>query len=398
MRRKGVAAGLGLCAIIIFSALSYAPYLPRLIEEGYPSETWPAPGSFAAVKGADKAVFAPVALSPPDDQLRSLFQEKEGRALLAAENGRLVMEHYAPGTARETRLNSYSMVKSLVGALMLKAIAEDKITGLKTRVDVILPELAGTSTGDLALCRLLDMKSGIVFEAGGKKEASGLGIKDLEATKLNVFGPMARLHMTGLDGVKEHLSAPHDGTTDLSDCDAGKFNYQNINTAIAGAVLERVYQKPLQDLLSEKIWKPAGALDASWRRYGEGLPVTPYCCLYARPIDWLRVGQYLMTNGGDDAPFLPPTLWEAFLGMNLSPAALHGGVYSNFAYHNILDRTGEPLQGPFAYFFGSRGQTVYMMPERNLVVVRFGGKIQLLHSTLYGVEHSINADGAPISR
>ena len=55
----------------------------------------------------------------------------------------------------------------------------------------------------------------------------------------------------------------------------------------------------------------------------------------------------------------------------------------------MLDRPGEPLQGPFAYFFGSRGQTVYLMPERDLVVVRFGGKIQLLHSTLYGVGRSL---------
>ncbi len=65
------------------------------------------------------------------------------------------------------------------------------------------------------------------------------------------------------------------------------------------------------------------------------------------------------------------------------------GVYANFAYHNILDRPGEPLQGPFAYFFGSRGQTIYLMPEHDLVVVRFGSKIQLLHSTLYGVGRSI---------
>ena len=31
------------------------------------------------------------------------------------------MEHYAPGVTQETRLNSYSMIKSLVGALVLKA-------------------------------------------------------------------------------------------------------------------------------------------------------------------------------------------------------------------------------------------------------------------------------------
>jgi CubicO group peptidase (beta-lactamase class C family) len=178
----------------------------------------------------------------------------------------------------------------------------------------------------------------------------------------------------------------------LSDCGAGEFSYQNVNTALAGAALERVYRRPLQELLSDKIWKPAGAIDATWRRYGEGLPVTPYCCLYARPIDWLRVAQYLMTNGSPTAPFLPPRLWKTLLGIDLSHDALHQGVYGSFAYHNILDRPGQALQGPFAYFFGSKGQTVYLMPKQDLVVVRFGNKIQLLHSTLYSVGDSIEME------
>jgi CubicO group peptidase (beta-lactamase class C family) len=394
MRRKWLFATLGLCIACIFGALLYAPYLPRLIEEGYPSATWPAPGSFAAVKGApDRAVFEAAAPIAPNARLRTLFGESEGRALLAARGSKLVMEHYAPGITRETRLNSYSMVKSLVGALVLKAVAEGRIDSLEVKLRTVLTELAGSSTGELALCRLLDMKSGIAFQPGRKKTAMGLDIKDLERSRLNLFGPMARLHMTGLAGIEPQLLARTASSTNLSDCGAGEFSYQNVNTALAGAVLERVYQRPLQELLSDKIWKPAGAIDATWRRYGEGLPVTPYCCLYARPIDWLCVAQYLMTNGRPTAPFLPPRLWEAFLGKDLSHTQLHNGVYADFAYHNILDRPGETLQGPFAYFFGSKGQTVYLMPEQDLVVVRFGGKIQLLHSTLYGVGRSIGMDG-----
>ncbi len=393
MRRNWLFTTIGLCFVGIFGALLYAPYLPRLMEEGYPRATWPAPGSFATVKGVpDKTIFDAVAPIAPDAQLRTLFGSSEGRALLAAREGKLVMEHYAAGIGRETRLNSYSMVKSLIGALALKAISEGRIAGVETRVGTILSELAGTSTGDLALCRLLDMKSGIVFQTGGKKAAAGFDVKDLEATKLNVFGPMARLHMTGLPGVEARLTAPRKDTAKPGDCTQGTFSYQNVNTALVGEILERVYHRPLQEVLSEKIWRPAGAADAAWRRYDAKLPVTPYCCLYARPIDWLRVARYLVANGTSENPFVPPPLWNAFLGTHLSHTALHRGVYAHFAYHNILDRPGEALQGPFAYFFGSRGQTVYLMPEKDLVVVRFGNKIQLLHSTLYGIERSIGAE------
>ena len=375
-RRNWLLADAGLCVAGISAALLYAPYLPRLLAEGYPQATWPAPGSYAKVAGsADAPIFAVSTLAAPDTRLRHLFEASEGRAILAAHNGSLVMEHYAVGVTRDTRLNSYSMIKSLVGALVLRAIAEGKIASLETNVGSILTELRGSGTGGLALCRLLDMKSGIAFEPGGKKAAAGLDIKDLEASKLNVFGPMARLHMTGLHAIEPRLSTRAAPQTDAGDCAQGAFSYQNVNTALAGEILERAYHRPLQELLSEKIWRPAGAADATWRRYDAGLPVTPYCCLYARPVDWLQVAQSLMSNGIPEAHFLPPPLWRAFLGVDLAHGALHQGVYAHFAYHNILDRPGEPLQGSFAYFFGSRGQTVYLMPEKDLVVVRFGGKI-----------------------
>ena len=383
-RRNWLLGAAGLCVGGIFAALLYAPYLPRLLAEGYPQATWPAPGSFATVEGVpDAPVFEAAETAQPNARLRNLFEASDGRAILAARNGQLVMEHYAPGVTRETRLNSYSMIKSLVGALVLKAVAEDRIASLTTKIGTILTELNGTSTGDLALCRLLDMKSGIAFEPGGKKKAMGLDVKDLEASKLNVFGPMARLHMTGCRPRASPIGTEFRRLERL----LARFSYKTSTCAC-----RHIVSAPMTvrcRLLSEKIWKPAGAADATWRRYDKGLPVTPYCCLYARPLDWLRVAQFLLTNGRPEAPFLPPRLWRMFLGIDLPHGALHEGVYANFAYHNILDRQGEPLQGPFAYFFGSRGQTIYLMPEHDLVVARFGSKIQLLHSTLYGVGRSL---------
>lgn len=390
-RRSLLLAAAGLCLSGVFAAHLYAPYLPRLMWEGYPQATWPAPGSYAVISGSTEAEPLPVtARTKPNARLQALFDGAEGRALLAARGGRIVMEHYAPGIARDTRLNSYSLVKSLVGALVLRAVADGRIASLETTLATVLPELAGSSTGELALCRLIDMKSGIAFQPDGKKTTMGLDdVKDLERSRLNLFGPMARLHMTGLSGVEHRLLARGKPPTDFSDCTAGEFSYQNVNTAIAGAILEHVYARPLQELLSEMIWRPAGAAEAVWRRYDAKLPVTPYCCIYARPIDWLRVAQFLMRNGTPEAPFLPHKLWRSLMGLDLPHAALHDGVYSTFTNHNILDRSGEALRGPFAFFFGSRGQTVYLMPARDLVVVRFGNKIQLLHSTLYGVGRSV---------
>ncbi|MGI9407442.1 MAG: hypothetical protein ACR2O4_13810, partial [Hyphomicrobiaceae bacterium] len=62
--------------------------------------------------------------------------------------------------------------------------------------------------------------------------------------------------------------------------------------------------------------------------------------------------------------------------------------------HDILDRPGEPIQGRFAYMMGQGGQVVYLMPSHDLVVVRFGGRHQKLHSTLYEVWRAVTVSGS----
>jgi CubicO group peptidase (beta-lactamase class C family) len=315
-----------------------------------------------------------------DPKGRRLFEEKDGKALLIFQGGKLRFEHYAQGFDKASRLNSYSMIKSLVGALVLKAHAEGKIQSLEDPIGAYLPKLGDAGVRAVPIIDFLSMRSGIAFEPEAVKTMAGGGPKDIEETRINPFGAMARLHMLGLDAVAEGLRAQPKAR--------GSFNYQNINTATLGRLLETVYNKPLDQLLSEKIWAPAGAGTAYWRRYGPGQAVTPYCCLYASPRDWLRIGLFLMGNGTKNRRFLPRPLWREFMGRQLSYNGVKDGHYGLHIYHNVLDRVGEPLQGSFTYMFGSRGQVVYLMPDLDLVVVRFGGQIQLLHSTLYAAWRS----------
>ena len=44
--------------------------------------------------------------------------------------------------------------------------------------------------------------------------------------------------------------------------DTRGFSYRNINTAVMGRLLTNLYGRPLEQLLSEKIWRPAGASTA----------------------------------------------------------------------------------------------------------------------------------------
>jgi CubicO group peptidase (beta-lactamase class C family) len=225
------------------------------------------------------------------------------------------------------------------------------------------------------------MRSGLSFETGSKTITSSLSTKDKAIIKYNPFGRLARLHTGGLRSVRDDLR--------VDSVEIDRFKYQNINTALLGELLATVYQRPLEQVVSEKIWRPAGAATAFWRRYDGNKPVSPYCCIYATARDWLRVGRLLANNGTNDDPFLPLALWRAFMGMNIGKEQLRTNYYGNHIYHNILDRAGEPLQGRFTFMFGNGGQVVYLMPEKDLIVVRFGEGISLLHSTAYSAWHSI---------
>ena len=366
------------------AALAYAPYLPQLVTEGYPPLTWPARGHFAQIDGTDRPLqlasghhAAPDAL--PSDLERS-FTASGGKALLVYRAAALELEHYGEGISSQTKLNSYSIAKSLVGALIFKALAEGKIESLDAPIGDILPATRDPALRLVSLRALLQMRSGVVFGAAGQIFGDENGAKDIEAVRINPFGPKARLHFLGLSSIQTSLTA--------GQVTAAPFSYQNVNTALLGLLLETLYRRPLSVLLAEKIWRPAGAGAAHWRQSAGG-DISAYCCIYATARDWIRVGLFLTRNGTPANPFLPEPLWRELMGLGLDTAALRQGVYGYHIRHDMLDRAGEPLQGSFAYMMGMGGQLLYLMPQRDLIVFRAGERMPLLHTTLYAAWKAI---------
>lgn len=376
----GIVVGL---AVVIGGALAYAPYLPRLLLEGFPPLVFAGRGHFAEVAGAavprDLHVAETAGQRPLAPELASMFAETGGAALLVFRDGELALEHYGSGLGSETRFNSYSMAKSLIGALIYKAMAERRIASLDVRLGDILPDDRGIE--NLTLRSLITMRAGIHFDTANSKFGAGNG-KDTD-TSPNPFGPLARLHFMGLSAIEAGLEI------DAAD-EPVDFNYQNVNTALLGEVLETVYGEPLQALLAEKLWVPAMAAPALWRRPGATTSVSAYCCIFATARDWIRIGIYLSQNGSAEEPFLPEPLWREFMGLDVSAAERAGDHYGQHILQNVLDRPGQALQGPFTYLLGQNGQVLYLMPQRGLVVYRAGERIQLLHSTLYGAWNSLD--------
>ncbi len=354
-------------------AIAYATGTFQLVSAGYPATVWPVSGAYEIVKGTAPSTDKTAPSGALDARGREIFAKSGSKALLAARGGEVELAVYADGYDPDTRFNSFSLVKSLIGALVLKAQAEGRVKSLDDPLGTYLPDFGPESLQGVTIRALLEMKSGLDFEPDGSD-------KDDKLAAINPFGNLARLHGGGLSVVKDRL--------EIQPENRGKFTYQNVNTAILGRLLSSLYGQPLHEILSREIWRPAKAADAFWLRHADGRDVTAYCCLYATPGDWIRVGRFLMRNGSADHPFLPPELWQAFFGKGLNDRELAAGVYGLHVRHDILDRPGEALQGPFTYMMGQGGQIVYMMPEKDLVAVRFGEEHALLHSTLYSLWNS----------
>ena len=367
------------------------PHLPAIVEEGFPAPRWPASGIFLRVTGQ------PISLPKKDlklaplnnewaEKLKDLNIERETDALLAFHKGELKYAYYRDGVDETTQFNSYSMVKSLIGVLVMKAIDEGEIGGLQTPIGEYLIDLPDKNLGNQTIERFLTMQSGLKFEKRkSTKPYIPATTKRKDKDSSNPFSDMARLHVGGLQAVMNDLRIPDTPSTD--------YHYQNVNTALLGAMLRAIYKKPLNELLSEKLWKPAGAAHARWRTYTNEGSITPYCCLFATANDWGKVAHYINTNGTRGSKFLSGETRQYMLAKHFDEARLREGVFGLHIRHNILDRKGEPLQGPFTYFVGHNGQLVYLMPSHDLVVVRFGRSLQLLHSTLYYLWRIIRPNG-----
>lgn len=389
---------LGIILLLLAGLISIAgtlyryPYLPAIVDEGFPPPFWPAKGIYVDVSGQPKVINGDIAsyanpVSEAGGKLNALLKDSETDALLAYHKGQLRYAYFRPGVDMETRFNSYSMAKSLIGYLVLKAIEDGEIDGLDSPIGDYLLTLEDKRLAALPIERFLTMKSGLLFEKKSPPKPLARDAKrepDKDAS--NPFTPLARLHIEGLASVADQLKLPE--KPDFT------YHYQNVNTALLGAMLTAIYKQPLNEILSAKLWKPSGAFHAKWRTYTHDGAVTPYCCLYARAEDWARVGIFLSRNGAKGAPFLSAERLVLVQPGQYSRAALRDGVYGLHIRHDILDRAGEPLQGPFTYFVGHKGQLVYMKPEDDLVVVRFGRRHTLLHSTLYYVWREIMARAA----
>ena len=158
------------------------------------------------------------------------------------------------------------------------------------------------------------------------------------------------------------------------------FDYNNANTQILSKVLQIATGERYADYLSDNLWKPLQANNANlWLDRSQGNPKA-FCCLFATPRDWARIGQLLLDQGKVNNKQIVGSAW---LDKMIQPSPLE----AKYGYHiwlqartqekpGVYDKTASKpfLAKDTIYLDGASRQRVYIVPSLKLVIVRVGEK------------------------
>jgi len=283
-------------------------------------------------------------------------------ALIIVHRGRIQAEWYAPGMDRNSLTQSGSMHQSVLALLIGIAIEQGVIGSIDDPVGKYIDEWRDRPRGDITLRELMMMSSGLTRHP----------------FTLNPFSEAFRWRYSG-------NTLPYVLKTPMADWNPGtRFEYNDVNVELLGTVLERASGKRYAEYLEKNLWQPMGGQEARIWLDSEFGDAFTSCCLMASALDWARLGELMLKRGTVNGRHIVPGEWIDAM-IRPSPVSKWYGLLTWLAYDDDVNpRSRDPATlGAFArknpflardvYYFSGRGaQRVYVVPSRELVIVRLG--------------------------
>ena len=288
-------------------------------------------------------------------------KEMGSHALLIYQDGEVILEKYFDGFDAQTISDTQSMHKTVLAMLVGIALDEGVIKSIDEPASNYLDEWKNDSRKLITIKHLL-------------QQSSGLDYPGFSYHPLSDFNQL----MLGEDVTKMTLQQkvyrkPNE-----------VFEYNGVNPQNLGLLLQRAYGKRYADLLSEKLWQKIAEDDATVILDSEKykMPRT-YCCLNATARDWLRIGILILNEGKLGQKQIVPKSWIQNMKIPAETNANYGYLtwlgtehQENRIYNPKSSATGfhsEPFDDPdIVYLDGFGGQRVYIIPSKELVLVRTG--------------------------
>jgi len=277
--------------------------------------------------------------------LDSLHRELETAAFLIIKKDSIWFEKYYNGYDDRSKTNSFSMAKSIVTALMFKAIQDGHLENIDQPVSDFFPQFDKR----LTIGNLSSMSSGLNWDEN----------------YYNPFASTARAYFD--DNIREQILE-----LKVVEEPGKEFKYLSGNTQLLGMVLEKATGKSLSKYLSESFWKPLGMNDdALWQVDSEASGMEKaYCCISSNARNFAKFGKLFINYGKWDDQQILDSAYIAKLSKPRFKETPHYGY--GFWISNHMDKE-------IFYMRGVLGQYVIMIPEDDLVIIRLGR--ELIRST-----------------
>ncbi len=293
--------------------------------------------------------------------LNEFLAQGKVQAYLVLHQGQVVYEHHAGQQGPATLHQSFSMMKQLLGLLVGIAIEERKVASVDARLDQYAPGLKDTAFSGVTFRQALHMASGVAYD------------EDRERVQLFVRAAVHRgtFGHAGATLVDQLLAPGRQRAAEPGK----RYQYASINTQVLQLALEGAVGMPVQQYLQSRLWQPLGMPDAArLLTDGQGEAYT-LCCLHATAASYARIGQMMVHGGRWQNRQVVPARWVQLSGSFADPTVWRArdvprtGKRMNlfgFGYH------WWPMEGDRGDFtaLGIRGQSIYVSPRQNVVVVR----------------------------
>jgi len=289
------------------------------------------------------------------DNLDAFLSESGTTAFIIIRNDSLLMEKYYQGQSRTTPVKTFSVSKSVIATLIGIAMDEGYIKSADDRVMQYIPEIREKKFRDLTIGQCLSLTTGLRSDEG-----SIFPWND----KVRVY------YSRDIRGLLKNIKYRYE---------PGKvFQMEEITPMLLGLILERATGKSISNYLEDKIWNPAGMENhALWviDSKKKGFEVVN-SGLVATPLDMARFGRLYLGLGGNNEPVLPedwietstqPDTTSVSFWRNIQ-AYQGSDVYYRYTWWGLRDKKGSCVFSANGHF----GQRVFIIPSKQLMILRFG--------------------------
>ncbi len=372
---------MGLLAVmgvmLLYAYLAYpAEYVNRLLRWGdadvydyqkfpeYPLETSGSPFAFSVNLDEDRIRTQFEAVSELDD-FDAFLTKNRTQAFIVIQDDAILYEKYFNGSSRDSIVTSFSTAKSFASTLIGIAISEGHIHSVDDPITDYLPELAerDPAFANITIRDLLMMSSGIKY--------AEFPFVNGDDAKTYYYPDLRQLALED---------------TRIVGSPGEKFLYNNYHPLLLGLILERATGTSVANYLQEKIWQPIGMeYPGSWS-LDEHDFAKMESGINGRAIDFAKFGRLFLHNGEWNGVQVVPAEWVAEATQPDTSVD-----YANYYYDSFIFANG---QGYYKYMWwgiqrdeqnhdfmalGNHGQFIYISPQKNLIILRYGESYGEVH-------------------